>query len=459
MKPRQYCRSCVCIHQSGLINNRCSISLYFDNVQPIFPLFRRAVFEIDLRDHKVPEALLCMMFALASRYVPSSELLQLFGPDAIEPWEHFARLGFKSSRFNDENDSDAAMSLDDVKTSFLLALHEYTSFPGRRAWMRIGNTVRVAIAAGLHQVDQSNKTTASTIPDAELEERRLTWWAVWRVDSSINVLAGSPFNIETSDTNTALPSSSTANFTTGIIAPSSGDFLPTDVISPWKSIQELQRITSVDSPNFYYQTVSYNREAAICRRRLYSQPTPELMGEFKSLKQVLPYLKIALPHPFFAGARLPTEENRDKHRQRLETLILLYMCVLYALPCAETNLTFIRTEIVLYLPVKEEGLHKENTMHQKRQVADWQLCIDSIEEIAALLNYWEPSYSRLTDPMISCIIWISCSVLVLHTMSTTYQQAKIPGHGDSIEESLLILTTALEGFSRYWPIARLLLSM
>jgi hypothetical protein len=285
------------------------------------------VFEADLRDHKVPDALLCMMFALASRYVPSSELLQVFGPDVIEPWEHFARLGFKSSRFNDENESDAAMSLDDVKTSFLLALHEYTSFPGRRAWMRIGNTVRVAVAAGLHRIDQPNKSAVLPMPDAEVEERRLTWWAVWRVDSSINILAGSPFNIETCDTHTALPSSSTASFTASVISPSSGDFLPTDVIKPWRSTQDLQRTTSKDSPNFYYQTVSYNREASICRRRLYSHPTPELLGEFNSFKQVLPYLKIALPHSFFAGARLPTEGNIDKHRQRIETLILLHMCV------------------------------------------------------------------------------------------------------------------------------------
>ena len=128
-------------------------------------------------------------------------------------------------------------------------------------------------------------------------------------------------------------------------------------------------------------------------------------------------------------------------------------------PCLGTNLTFIRTEIVLYLPLGEHGLDKANTRQQRRLVADWQLCIDNVEEIAALLRYWEPNYSKLTDPMISCIIWISCSVLVLHTMSTSYQQAKIPGHGDSVEESLAVLTAALEGFSRYWPIAKLLLSM
>jgi hypothetical protein len=45
-------------------------------------------------------------------------------------------------------------------------------------------------------------------------------------------------------------------------------------------------------------------------------------------------------------------------------------------------------------------------------------------------------------------------------MSASYQSAKRLGHdGDSIQESLDLLITALEGFSWYWPIARLLLSL
>ena len=304
-----------------------SISLYFENVQPIFPLFRRPAFEADLADNKIPEALLCMMFALASRYVPGSELSRVVGPNMTEPWEYFARSGFRKSRFCDENDSDAPMSLEDIKTSFLLALHEYTSFPGRKAWMRVSNTVRVAIAAGLNRLDQPGRQNVVPMLDAELEEWRLTWWAVWRVDSSINVLAGTPYSIETADVFTALPSSSTAMFTAGIIPSSSRDFLPSDVIRPWNSAQDLERIVSKDTAEFYYQTVSYNREAAICRRRLYSNPTPELMGEFNKLKQVLPYMRVALPNLFFSGVKLSTEENSDRHRKRIETLILVHMYV------------------------------------------------------------------------------------------------------------------------------------
>lgn len=291
--------------------------------------------------NNVPEALLYMMFALASRYVPATELLQVFGPQLAEPWEYFARMGFKKSRFNDENDSDAPMSLEDVKTSFLLTLHEYTSFPGRRAWMRVGNTVRVAIAAGLHRLDQPGKHNALALPEEEREEWRQTWWAVWRVDSSINVLAGSPFNIQTCDIYTALPSSSTADFTAGIMSSSKGDLLPADVIQPWRSAQDIQSAVSKESPNFYFQTVSYNREAAICRRRLDANPTPELMGQFINLKQVLPYLKVALPPSVFSGVKQPTEEGVDKHRQRIETLILLQMLVSYCIYVAISNLTVI----------------------------------------------------------------------------------------------------------------------
>lgn len=316
----------MCTTISGLDHYRTS--LYFENVQPIFPLFRKPSFEANLKNFKIPQALLCMMFALASRYVPASDLTRVFGPNAaepFEPWDHFARLGFRCSRFCDENDSDAPMSLDDIKISFLLALHEYTSFPGRRSWMRIGHTVRVAVAAGLHQIDERHNPKAALMSREELEEWRWTWWQVWRVDSSINILAGSPFNIQTCDVHTFLPSSAAAEFTAGIMPLVPQCFLPADATIQWKSIQDLQRTVLKDSPDFHYQTVSYNREAAICRRRLYQHPTPELVSQFNSLKQILPYLRIALPPAFFSGARLPGGEGTDKHRQRIETLIILLM--------------------------------------------------------------------------------------------------------------------------------------
>jgi hypothetical protein len=113
----------------------------------------------------------------------------------------------------------------------------------------------------------------------------------------------------------------------------------------------------------------------------------------------------------------------------------------------------------LYLPIKEHDFDNANSRQQNRLISDWQLCIDNIEDIAALLSHWELHYSRLTDPMISCVIWISSSLLILHTMSSSYQQAERLGGRDSIQESLEVLIAALDGFSRYWPISGLLLSM
>lgn len=296
-------------------------------MQPIFPLFRREAFDSDLRDKKVSESLLYMMFALASRYVPPSQISQTFGPDVIEPWDDFARMGFNRSRFNEEKSSNTPMSLEDVMISLLLTLHEYTSFPGHKAWMRIGNTVRIAIAAGLHRIDQPEKCNAYSFSAAELEERRFTWWAVWRVDSSINILASSPFTIETCDILTALPSASTADFTNSKIPSCSLDFLSAHPIKPWTSTKDLQQAASKDSPNFYLQTVSYNREAVNCRRRLHLNPTPRLASEFNDLKHILSYMKVALPCSFFSGIRRLTDETIDQHRQRLESLILLHMLV------------------------------------------------------------------------------------------------------------------------------------
>jgi hypothetical protein len=106
----------------------------------------------------------------------------------------------------------------------------------------------------------------------------------------------------------------------------------------------------------------------------------------------------------------------------------------------------------------ESDFDNTSPIEQKRLVGDWQLCINSIEEIASLLRYWDPHYSRLTDPMISCVIWISSAILILHTMLISYQEAKRLSPIDNLQENLDILITTLDGFSRYWPIAVLLLS-
>lgn len=106
-----------------------------------------------------------------------------------------------------------------------------------------------------------------------------------------------------------------------------------------------------------------------------------------------------------------------------------------------------------------QSFNTASDRQQREWVAQWQLCIDGIEELAGLFRYWDPQYSRFTDPMVSCIIWVGCIMLTLHSMSTSYQQGKVPGQGDSIQESLGVLTIALQGFSRYWPIAKLLLRL
>lgn len=60
--------------------------------------------------------------------------------------------------------------------------------------------------------------------------------------------------------------------------------------------------------------------------------------------------------------------------------------------------------------------------------------------------------------MVCCTIWICCSILALHTMSASYKQVVMTDPENTILDSLELLTMALEGFSRYWPIAVLLTS-
>lgn len=262
--------------------------------------------------------------------------MRIFGPKETEPWKSLAFASRQLGRRHDDENADARITLDDVKTAFLLALLEYTNFPGRRAWLRVGHAVRLAISARIHCVDIPNHPSSSSHTAEEQEERRMVLWAVWRLDTSINILAGTPFSLDTLDISTALPSVSTATFTYSSIPPSLKDFLPETPSKPWHTLQDLLRNLSREAPIMYYDAVSYNREAVIRRRRLRFNPTLELMREVKDFKKVLPFLKEVLP-AFFSPTIDPSQETVERHRTRLETLVLLQMYALLPLLNRRSN--------------------------------------------------------------------------------------------------------------------------
>jgi hypothetical protein len=273
-----------------------------------------------LAEKNFPDKLLNAMFALVSKFVPSSQAHVFSG--CPNPGERFARLARQQSR--DLEDSDAPISLNDVKAAVLLTLYEYTTFPGRRAWRMVATMVRMAVGMGLDRIDCGDQ--ASSLSDLELEEHRFVWWSVWRLDSAINILASSPFGVDTSSIGTALPSTPFAEFTAGITGIFTQEFLAHGSTSPWKTAR---RVTSDDAKDdgmrMYLLAVCHLRTVSTCMQRLYSNPTSELIGNLMVLRNTLSCMRLSLPAGYFDPARQVALETPDKHRLRLETLLIFYM--------------------------------------------------------------------------------------------------------------------------------------
>ncbi|KAI9835128.1 MAG: hypothetical protein M1819_002497 [Sarea resinae] len=406
------------------------IDLYFAHVQPTYPMFCKQSFEQDLAEKKIPDALFNAMLALASRFIPVTDVPALLGSLYPAPWDDFARLAER--QMQDQEDKNTPILLNDIKAFALLTLYEYTKFPGRRAWMMVGNLVRMALSIGLHCLDSGQQSLS--LSDFELEEHRFVWWTVWNLDSAINTLTGAPCGIESDNTSTALVSTSVADFTAGKSTQSTQQFLPVDSERIWKSAQQLLNNDTEDGTNMYYLAICHLRHVMAFRRRLYTNPTPQSARHLTVLRNSLSYMRLSLPSWYFEPARQLLLETPDKHRLRLESLLILLISQIHVLePITNTQLADI---------MRDDDL------------GNWVGCISIGEDIAAIFKAWRPGYFTGADPITSTIIWYTTCILTIHTMSNFGQFDEIPDQ--RLVSALDLLSLALDRFAQHWQISRIL---
>lgn len=277
-----------------------------------------------LAAEKLPDKLLNAMFSTASICIPDSETQTFFGGAIDErPAEAFARIAMQQHR--EQKESDEAMSLDDVRTDILLTLYEYTNFPGRRAWMMVGNLVRLAYGAGLHRLDCDEKDGSLT--DFDMEERRYVWWSIWKLDSAINTLTSTPFGVDARVNGTAFVSTSMADFAAGVSAVSTQQFLPPDTAKLWKSASLVLHTDTSDGTNMYLLASCYIRATEECVQRLHNVPPAESIDQLMTLRNTLSCLRLSLPTWYFEPPRHWSTETLERHWLRLEGLLILYWSV------------------------------------------------------------------------------------------------------------------------------------
>ncbi|KAF4950056.1 hypothetical protein FGADI_8502 [Fusarium gaditjirri] len=96
-------------------------------------------------------------------------------------------------------------SLDLFRKFCLLVFYEFHQFPGQQAWVRIGKIVRLAYWMGLDRLDiiQSVSPEWSNVSYADLQNWKLVWWCVYRLDSYANLSSGTPYQVDERLVNTS----------------------------------------------------------------------------------------------------------------------------------------------------------------------------------------------------------------------------------------------------------------
>ena len=222
-------------------------------------------------------------------------------------------------------DSDKPITLDDLKTTILLCVYEYTSNPGRKAWVSAGNVVRMAYELGLHQIDTPTRDDVGSVgalSELAKEERRHVWWCVWKLDAWVGISGGTPFVVDGQVVCTAFASSSPMELADGIVGPSSQMFLNTDVGKSWGLIRDLQNSNEAKGDNIFIVANALMREAATIRALRSHSPTKAFEDRHVIAINALSALNLSLPPGF---RNVIGGETAVQHQKRLEVLIQLHM--------------------------------------------------------------------------------------------------------------------------------------
>ncbi|KAI5456860.1 fungal-specific transcription factor domain-containing protein [Mariannaea sp. PMI_226] len=407
------------------------ISLYFTYLQPIYPLFQKAAFFDDYHKKRIRPAILYAMFALSSRYSSELETLNHSGSvcGLAEAFTSRAKMAYANS----EN-ADGPITLDDLRAAFLLCVYEYTSYPGRKAWVSAGNIVRMAYELGLHQIDASSADSAGALSELEKEARRHVWWCVWKLDAWVGISGATPFVINEQVVCTAFTSTTPAELADSQVRSSSQIFLNSDVDKAWSLMRELQTSNEAKSYNMFIVVNHLMREVATISALRYHSQAKHVKNRHEIVANALAALRLSLPPWFCQPVRNCMKwETTVEHKKRLEVLIQLYISrLLLEYPhCPPRNPDSV--------PLDDEAV--------KSIKLQWTTCTSHAEAVVGVLRDWDAEYFRTVNPETSCAIWLAAMVLIVQTMigeeMDSQDRTRLLGSVD-------ILALSLEQFAQWW---------
>lgn len=334
--------------------------------------------------------------------------------------------------------SSESPTLDQVRTSCLLAFYEFHQCPTYQAWIRIGNLTRTALWLGLDRLDlaRTHSIQRLAMTDEELFQWRSIWWVIYCLDSYVNLSFGTPYLIDERLVRTALlydPPSDPANLgqdgalSRRMFLPSEPERLP-ELASQVASLPQQSNTLLF---NIHILTTTCLRQVGRVQRQDLLSPPDEVLLSLAELEQRTHALRLSLPANHFNSTRnVFQNETSSEHHARLPTVLHYLM--------ARLLLT----------------LMKCSRLHGRQEwLLSWQEVLEICQDIVGVSEKWNTSYTLRVDPAMSFIVFTALIFLELHKK---FAASSNPALVSRIAHSENILVLLLEHFANTWSLPRLL---
>ncbi|KAJ5586356.1 hypothetical protein N7450_006143 [Penicillium hetheringtonii] len=414
---------------SRVCDNCIRLIKYLDVIHDAIPIFSRQRFLPSVRASLYSRDLISALILITAKLTGFT-----FSSDDIDI-DACIDLILSSGSLQEDMFSDVP-SLDQFRKACLLAFYEFHQFPGRQAWMRISKIIRMSYWIGLDHLENLRVSLPHwcEMSQHELEDWRLVWWCIYRLDSYANLSVGTPYLIDETFVNTSLirdqPLDSLEESQPGrqgqLYLPSRSDRL-------WELLSAVESDSQQTSSfNIHIITATVMRQVGRVLRLTMLGQQVSTNPYITDLERLLSSLHLALPTNYLNPIRnVSTHEKASEHHARMVNIFHLSMArlLISLMRCAS----------------REEG---------NEWLLSWQQVLETCQDIASLSEQWNSVFSLSVDPAISFILFTALIFLNLHKRFAAVATFAICTRIEHCENVLLL---HLEQFATAWTLPRLLI--
>lgn len=404
-----------------------SVNKYFDLFHDANPIFSRENFLHSYRNALCSKDLISTMAIITAKLIG-------FAPEGSDLDTRIDHL--LSSNHLELDIIGDSPTLDQMRKAYILAFYEFHQFPGDQSWMRIGRLTRIAYRVGIDKLERlpTFYPDWAAISNDELQEWRLLWWCIYKIDSYTNLAAGTPYLIDKDFINTALMMSHPRTLSlNGRADDSKTVYLPTSSQGLWEVIPALTSDPDTFLANIHIVTVTAMRDIALVGRVYFlREHTGTVEEAFNEAGRQLSALRLALPFGWLNTDRNALAgESQSNHHARLVTIFHLSFAELFlgVLNCRG-----------------EEG---------DGWTRSWQKVLENCQNVARAAAQWDSSFCVRVDPAINLVLLTALIFLEIHKKTTV--SAAAVNLESSIKHDQTIIRLLLDQFAKIWTLPRLII--